>query len=202
MGRNARRRPKHLGTKLLQIRDGLGGGLSQGDLIEHLGLTDYINRGEISDFERGVREPDLLTLKAYAEGAGVSVDDLIDDDVKLPRKLPAADYPKESSGIRQKGQAKPPLNTTTVMLRLLIESDDQVARQENRARGKIEKSRLKRYGMIKLNEKEYELTVPHQDDADLDEQIYVLLRAIKSEARRMNCAIKVHVREKGAGRYW
>jgi hypothetical protein len=30
----------------------------------------FIDRGKISDFERGVREPDLLTLKAYAEAAG------------------------------------------------------------------------------------------------------------------------------------
>jgi hypothetical protein len=59
-------------------------------MIERLGLSDSLHRGKISDFERGVREPDLLTLKAYADEAGVLVDDLIDDDIKLPRKLPGA----------------------------------------------------------------------------------------------------------------
>jgi transcriptional regulator with XRE-family HTH domain len=86
MPRGVRRRPRLLATKLREIRDGLG--LSQDGIIERLGLADYMDRGKISDFERGVREPDLLTLKAYADEAGVSVDDLIDDEVRLPRKLP------------------------------------------------------------------------------------------------------------------
>jgi len=51
-----------------------------------------MDRGKISDFEREVREPDLLTLKAYANEAGVIVDDLIDDNVSLPEKLPGAKH--------------------------------------------------------------------------------------------------------------
>jgi len=88
MPRGTRRRPKLLPSKLREIRDGLG--LSQDGIIERLGLADYIDRGKISDFERGVREPDMLTLKAYADAAGVSLDDLADDGVKLPAKLPGA----------------------------------------------------------------------------------------------------------------
>ena len=202
MGRGARRRPRHLAAKLLQIRDRLFGGLSQGELIELLGLTDYINRGEISDFERGVREPDLLTLKAYADGAGISVDDLIDDDVKLPRKLPAAGHTKGSGLKPQKIQTEAKMSETAVTLRLQIESDDHVARQEARVRGNIEKAHLKRHRMKKLKDGEYELTVFHQDDADLDEHIYALLGAIKREARRGKCSVNVDVREKGTDRYW
>jgi transcriptional regulator with XRE-family HTH domain len=89
MPRGVRRRPKLLASKLREIRDRLG--LSQDGIIERLGLRDYIERGKISEYERGVREPDLLTLKAYAAAAGVSVDDLIDDDVRLPKKLPAVE---------------------------------------------------------------------------------------------------------------
>jgi transcriptional regulator with XRE-family HTH domain len=88
MPRGFRRRPRLLAKKLREIRDGLG--LSQDGMIERLGLSDSIHRGKISDFERGVREPDLLTLKAYADVAGVLVDDLIDDDIRLPRKLPGS----------------------------------------------------------------------------------------------------------------
>src|SRR5882672_11801644 len=88
MPRGVRRRPRLLATKLREIRDGLE--LSQDGIIERLGLANYIDRGKISDFERGVREPDLLTLKAYADEAGVSLDDLVDDGVKLPEKLPRA----------------------------------------------------------------------------------------------------------------
>jgi transcriptional regulator with XRE-family HTH domain len=198
MGRGARRRPKYLATKLREIRWGLGG-LSQDALIERLGLMDYVNRGEISDFERGVREPDLLTLKAYADGAGVLVDDLIDDDVKLPEKMPAA---KHAEGLPQKRRMKATMNTTTVKIWLRIENKDHVASEENRARRNIEKSHLKRYGMDKLNDSEYELTFSYQGDADLDEQIYALLGAIKNEAKGRKCSIKVNVREKGADRYW
>lgn len=105
MGRGKRRRPENLGRKLQQIRDGLG--LSQDELIERLGLTGYINRGEISDFERDVREPDLITLKAYADGAGISTDDLIDDKVKLPEKLPVV-KPKMGESKPQKEEPKRP----------------------------------------------------------------------------------------------
>src|SRR5215468_4113282 len=88
MPRGVRRRPRLLATKLREIRDGLG--LSQDGIIERLGLANYLDRGKISDFERGVREPDLLTLKAYADEAGVSVDVLIDDDIRLSKKLPGS----------------------------------------------------------------------------------------------------------------
>src|SRR5687767_15460665 len=88
MPRGVRRKPRLLAPKLREIRDGLG--LSQDGIIERLGLADYMNCGKISDFERRVREPDLLTLKAYADAAGVSLDDLADDNVRLPENLPGA----------------------------------------------------------------------------------------------------------------
>jgi transcriptional regulator with XRE-family HTH domain len=99
MGRRARRRPKYLAAKLREIRDGLG--LSQAALIKRMGLTDYLNQAEISDFENAVREPDLLTLKAYADAAGVSTDYLIDDN-NLPKKPPGAKRTAGSSGKSQK----------------------------------------------------------------------------------------------------
>jgi transcriptional regulator with XRE-family HTH domain len=190
MPRGVRRRPRFLATKLREIRDGLG--LSQDGIIERLGLANYIDRGKISDFERGVREPDLLTLKAYADEAGVSVDDLIDDDAKLPRKLPGAKQTKEPVA----------MTTTTVSLQLQIKSDGNVSREESGARVAIEKAHLKRYGIKKLKDGEYELTFSHQDEADLDEQIYTLLREIKREARAHKCSVKASVREKHADRYW
>jgi transcriptional regulator with XRE-family HTH domain len=102
MGRRARRRPKYLAAKLREIRDCLG--LSQSALIKRMGLTDYLNQAEISDFENAVREPDLLTLKAYADAAGVSTDYLIDDNIDLPKKPPGAKRTAGSSGKSQKGR--------------------------------------------------------------------------------------------------
>lgn len=103
--RSPRRRPQLLRQKLRQIRGELD--ITQVELIKRLGLTGFVDAIEISDYERGVREPDLLTLKAYADGAGISTDDLIDDNVELPRKLPVA-KPKEESSEPSKDEPKQP----------------------------------------------------------------------------------------------
>jgi transcriptional regulator with XRE-family HTH domain len=102
MSTGMRRRPIHLAAKLLQVREGLG--LSQTTVIERLNLGEHLTRGKISEYERAEREPDLLTLLAYARGAGVHVDDLIDDSIELPEKLPAAKSPK--GGKPQKTKSK------------------------------------------------------------------------------------------------
>ena len=200
MGRGARRRPRLLATKLREIRDGLS--LSQGALIERLGVGDYINQGEISDFEHGVREPDLLTLKAYADVAGISADVLIDDDAKLPDTLPGAKYTIGTGGKPQKGRPKATINTATVTLRLLIESDDGHAGAEQRARATIEKNCLKQHRVKKLKGDEYELTFSQRDDPDLDKQIYALFGAIIIQARKRKCSVKVDIREKDGDRHW
>jgi transcriptional regulator with XRE-family HTH domain len=199
MGRGARRRPRLLALKLRQIRNGLG--LSQGALIERLGVKGYLNQGEISDFEHGVREPDLITLDAYADLAGISVEALIKDDVKLPEKLPTAEYTRALAEKSQKGRAKA-MNTTTVRLQLLVESDEGAASEEKRTLASIENSCLKPHGMKKLKDDDYELTFSYQDEEGLDEQIYALFGAIKIEARKRRCSVKVDIREKDEGRHW
>lgn len=97
MGRGSRRKPARLAKKLVQIRKTLG--LSQNELISHLGLTGDLLREEVSDFERGKREPSLRILLEYARAAGVWVDVLIDDGLDLPEKLPSV--PKHE-GVRRR----------------------------------------------------------------------------------------------------
>jgi transcriptional regulator with XRE-family HTH domain len=87
MGRTSREKPARLGEKLLQIRNALG--LSQNEILSRLGLTERLNRDDISKYERGVREPSLPVLLRYARVVGISTDVLIDDDLDLPAKLPA-----------------------------------------------------------------------------------------------------------------
>jgi transcriptional regulator with XRE-family HTH domain len=200
MGRGARRRPRFLAAKLREIRDGLGH-LSQAELVERLGLADYVNPNEISDFERGVREPDLLSLKAYADGAGLSLNDLVDDEIDLPKELPAAKPTREARGKPQRRRTGAK-KTITVLLETQIQSADDLSRAENRARASIEKIHLKRYGMKRLKGGEYELTVSYVDDEDLDEQIYALLGAIIIEGKKRKCSVTVNVQEKGTDRYW
>ena len=74
-----RGKPKYLAAKLLTIRKHLG--LSQSQLASR--LRSKIHYGRISEFELGKRTPPLLVFLDYARLAGVHVDDLIDDEVKL-----------------------------------------------------------------------------------------------------------------------
>jgi transcriptional regulator with XRE-family HTH domain len=87
MGQASRPRPRRLAKKLLAIRATLG--LSQNEMIGRLGLGDDLTQARISAYERGVREPPLLVLLKYARAANVSVEALIDDELDLPKKLPA-----------------------------------------------------------------------------------------------------------------
>ena len=92
MGRTSREKPARLAEKLVEVREALG--LSQNEMLSRLGLTERLNRDDLSKYERGVREPSLLVLLRYARAAGISTDVLIDDDMDLPAKLPAK--PKHS----------------------------------------------------------------------------------------------------------
>ena len=81
MGRIRRPTPARLADKLLQIR--LAFGLSQNQMIKHLGLTADLLQGSISGYELGKREPPLPILLKYAHAAGISTDVLIDDEIEL-----------------------------------------------------------------------------------------------------------------------
>jgi transcriptional regulator with XRE-family HTH domain len=86
MGTNPRVRPKRLAGKLRYVRTSLD--LTQDELIRQLAAEDLTTQGKISEFEAGTREPSLLIILRYARLAGVHVEDLIDDDLDLPDKLP------------------------------------------------------------------------------------------------------------------
>lgn len=95
MGTGARPKPARLAEKLQRIR--MAFGLSQSEMVKHLGLKDEITYTKISHYELGTREPPLTVLLKYAQAAGVWVDVLIDDDLDLPTKLPSA---TKHAGIR------------------------------------------------------------------------------------------------------
>jgi transcriptional regulator with XRE-family HTH domain len=83
---NPRPRPMRLAEKLLQIRTRLG--LSQTQMLERLGFSDTMHYGRISEYEQDKREPNLITLLAYARAASVHLEDIVDDELELPRRLP------------------------------------------------------------------------------------------------------------------
>jgi len=90
--KSKRRKPARLAEKLLQIRIQLG--LSQGELIRRLSVEDKIERDYISKYERGILEPTLDVLLAYARavsttGHGEFLEAIIDDERNLPKRMPA-----------------------------------------------------------------------------------------------------------------
>ena len=86
MGTHPRHRPERLGEKLLEIRNALG--LSQTELLKRLEADEDLAYHRISEYESGKREPPLWLLLAYAHAAGVHLEDIVDDDLDLPNKLP------------------------------------------------------------------------------------------------------------------
>jgi transcriptional regulator with XRE-family HTH domain len=89
MGSASRPKPVRLAEKLLEIRQKLDGGLSQNGLARRLSLTEELGQERISKFERGVLEPPLHVLCAYAEVANIYLEVLAKDELNLPGDLPA-----------------------------------------------------------------------------------------------------------------
>jgi transcriptional regulator with XRE-family HTH domain len=85
MGRGVREKPQRLGEKLAQIRGSLE--LSQEAMVRTLAPRGNLTRNDISKYERDLREPSLLVLLRYARIAKISVDDLLDDKLDLPKTL-------------------------------------------------------------------------------------------------------------------
>jgi transcriptional regulator with XRE-family HTH domain len=82
MGRSYRSRPKKLGAKLKLIRTRLG--ITQPEMIEMLAVKDEpLRAASISGYEKGKREPPLIVLLRYAQIAGVTMETLVDDKVKM-----------------------------------------------------------------------------------------------------------------------
>ncbi len=94
---SARPRPKRLAEKLLEIRLRIDGGISQNELISRMNLNTDLVQDRISKYERGVLEPPLEVLCAYADAANVYVEVIIKDELDLPETLPGL---QKSEGIK------------------------------------------------------------------------------------------------------
>jgi transcriptional regulator with XRE-family HTH domain len=60
-------------------------GLTQAEMFERLGDTGtrlYV--GHIDDYEKDRRVPTLQVVLAYARAAGVTMEEIVDDDLDLP----------------------------------------------------------------------------------------------------------------------
>ncbi len=74
--------PAKLPKKLRKIRQDLG--LSQTEIVKALNYTaSPLRASQISQYENGKREPPMMLLLAYSRLAGVSLESLVDDKLKL-----------------------------------------------------------------------------------------------------------------------
>jgi transcriptional regulator with XRE-family HTH domain len=81
MGVKRRKQPKHLAAKLKELRNWLE--VSQAQMAILLKEPDP---GVISRYEHGEREPSLITLLEYARLGRISMEVLVDDNLKLPHR--------------------------------------------------------------------------------------------------------------------
>ena len=79
MSERIRIRPQRIAPKLRAIRVHLR--------ISQTGMTELLNfkveSGRISDYELGKRQPNLLTLLAYARIAKIPLEEIVDDEMEL-----------------------------------------------------------------------------------------------------------------------
>jgi transcriptional regulator with XRE-family HTH domain len=97
MGRKKRERPARLAEKLRQIRERLG--RSQSEMARRLSPMDRLTKSEVSAFERGTHEPNLLVLLAYSEVANIFLEVLVRDDLDIPARLPSRN---KHAGVKRK----------------------------------------------------------------------------------------------------
>jgi transcriptional regulator with XRE-family HTH domain len=58
-------------------------------MFRRLEVEDFISYKQLSKYELGITEPPLIVLLHYARVAGVHMEDLVDDEMDLPAKLPS-----------------------------------------------------------------------------------------------------------------
>lgn len=74
-----REKPIRLASKLKTIRQRLA--LSQTDMKKYLGFKGHY--GRLSEYELGRRQPTVLTLLRYARAAGITLEEIVDDELEL-----------------------------------------------------------------------------------------------------------------------
>ena len=96
-----RKKCERLGEKLFQIRSALG--LSQREMLRRLGYEEAIFYNRVSDYELNKRVPPLPLLLEYAKVAGVHMEDIVDDELELPDRVPGK---VQYQGIRRSSSSK------------------------------------------------------------------------------------------------
>lgn len=108
-------------------------------------------------------------------------------------------------GSFRKSTPRPQPKTLKVRMHLVVENNSPFVRGKTRALMEIEQRVLAPYSMCKLDPKgcEYELTIPYENDQDLDHIVDEILREAAEIADRRNGFIEVDVAaQDGSERHW
>jgi predicted transcriptional regulator len=108
-------------------------------------------------------------------------------------------------GSFRKSTPPPQPKSLKVRIHLVVENNSKFVRGKTRSLKEIEQFVLAPYNMRKPDPKgyEYELTIPFEDDKDLDDTIYQILRDASHIAGRRNGFIEADViAQDGSERYW
>lgn len=102
-------------------------------------------------------------------------------------------------------KSAPRPKTLKVIMHLVVRNNNKFVRGKKRSLEEIEQFVLARYSMHKPNPKgcEYELTIPYENDKDLDDTVYEILQEASNIADGRNGFIEAEViAQDGSERYW
>ena len=108
-------------------------------------------------------------------------------------------------GSFRKSTPTPQPKTLKVRMHLVVENNSKFVRGKTRTLMEIEQDVLAPYRMHKPDSKgyEYELTIPYENDKDIDDTVYEILREAAEIADRRNGFIETDViAQDGSERYW
>ena len=108
-------------------------------------------------------------------------------------------------GAFRKSTLPPQPKTLKVTMHLVVENNNTFVRGKKRSREEIEQFVLSHYGMHKpdTNGCDYELTIPYENDQDLDNTIHAILQEASHIADSHNGFIEAEVLARdGSERYW
>lgn len=116
----------------------------------------------------------------------------------------AAPKEKGANGNHSKGNKEVIKQSARIQIWLRVENNNKFIRRKKKVREYIERSCLSYYNAQKITPSGYDyiITIPYENDEDLEKQVYDLFREMDSIADMDCCFIEVDASEIGTDRRW
>lgn len=177
--------------------------------LRHSHATDLVNAGvSLATIRKRLGHKNLQTTLRYADKSDASADAEIrawrrQHDRTRSIGSPARHSSQTSTGRRSAGSAPmgseqapaDPPKSLKVRFHLNVQNDNRWGRGRKRAKEEIEDYCLRAYDYRKLDREgiEYEVSVPYENDTDLDARIEALIREISNTAADRHCNVEMAV---------